>query len=248
MEMEGGVSGGMRKMGKFPKWEWAFGRRESAAALPRLAPKGRARTWGTGLCFERRGCRRGAHTDKLKGGAEMAKNRTTTKRSSSSTSPEGTRNFAAPASAARDASTEEDREAMPAAIEYVGIAGVSKDCQDAVLRLIQFGNRITKVAVLSSSRDHCLLLTLEDLDLMAIKSGFASGYGGEGPRRFSYVLQVLDSHGAEIEEYDVSPEFLERIDNAALTRGDLEMLQEARPRRPSRWHDYVSEHHFKDAR
>jgi hypothetical protein len=178
----------------------------------------------------------------------MAKNRTTTKRSSSSTSPEGTRNFAAPASAARDASTEEDREAMPAAIEYVGIAGVSKDCQDAVLRLIQFGNRITKVAVLSSSRDHCLLLTLEDLDLMAIKSGFASGYGGEGPRRFSYVLQVLDSHGAEIEEYDVSPEFLERIDNAALTRGDLEMLQEARPRRPSRWHDYVSEHHFKDAR
>jgi hypothetical protein len=134
-----------------------------------------------------------------------------------------------------------------AAIQYVGLPGISKDCQDAVLRFIQFGDRITRAAVLSCSTDHCLLLTLEDFDLVAVKSGFASGYGGEGPRRFSYVLQALDSYGVEIEEYNVPQEFLHRLDSSALTRIDLEMLNSARPCRPSRWHDYVLDRHFENA-
>jgi hypothetical protein len=87
---------------------------------------------------------------------------------------------------------------QPAGIQYVGIAGISKDCQDAVLRFIQFGTRITHVRILSAKTRHCLLLTVEDHDEVAVKSGFATGYGGEGPRRFSYVLQKLDSHGATI--------------------------------------------------
>jgi Protein of unknown function (Hypoth_ymh) len=140
-----------------------------------------------------------------------------------------------------------------AAIEYVGLSGISKECQDAVLRFIQFGNRITRAIVLSSSgnyesKKHCFLLTLEDTDLVAVKSGFASGYGGEGPRRFSYVLQVLDSHGAEIEEYSVPQEFVHRLDSSALTRIDLEMLKNSRPCHPSQWHDYVRHDHFEDAR
>jgi hypothetical protein len=143
---------------------------------------------------------------------------------------------------------DDDPGSKPAAIEYAGIGGSSKDCQDAVLRFIQFGDQITRVAIVSCSRDHCLLLTREGGDQVAIKSGFASGYGGEGPRRFSYVLQVLDSHGAEIEEYDVPQEFLDRIDDSALTQSDLEVLEQARPYRPSRWHDYVDERHFEDAR
>lgn len=140
-----------------------------------------------------------------------------------------------------------------AATEYVGLPGISKECQDAVLRFIQFGNRITRAVILSCSRNyknkrHCFLLTLEDTDLIAVKSGFSSGYGGEGPRRFSYVLQVLDSHGAEIEEYIVPHEFLDRLDSSALTKIDLEMLNGARPCRPSRWHDYIFDRHFEDAR
>jgi hypothetical protein len=140
-----------------------------------------------------------------------------------------------------------------AAIEYVGLSGISKECQDAVLRFIQFGNRITHAVVLScyksnECKEHCLLLTLEDTDLVAVKSGFASGYGGEGPRRFSYVLQVLDDHGSEIEEHNVPQEFINRLDSSALTRIDLEMLKRSEPCRPSRWHDYVREGHFEHAR
>jgi hypothetical protein len=137
---------------------------------------------------------------------------------------------------------------QPAGIEYVGIAGISKDCQDAVLRFIQFGTRITNACILSAEGNHCLLLTLEGGDQVAVKSGFATGYGGEGPRRFSYVLQILDSHGAEIIEHDVERSLLDRIDYSALTRSDLEAVDNTSSVRPSRWHDYVSEEDFESAR
>ncbi len=136
----------------------------------------------------------------------------------------------------------------PAGIQYVGIAGISKECEDAVLRFIQFGTRITHVRILTARRRHCLLLTLEGGDQVAVKSGFASGYGGEGPRRFSYVLQILDSHGATIIEHDVARSLLDKIDDSALMRSDLKRVKKMRHVRPSRWYDYVSESHFKSAR
>lgn len=136
----------------------------------------------------------------------------------------------------------------PAGIEYVGIAGISKDCQDAVLRFIQFGTRITDVRILSAKSRHCLLLTREGGDQVAVKSGFATGYGGEGPRRFSYVLQILDSHGAEITEHDVPRSLLDKIDDSALTKSDLKRVKKVRHVRPSRWYDYVSERDFERAR
>jgi len=139
-------------------------------------------------------------------------------------------------------------EAILAGIEYAGIGGSTEDCKDAVLRLIQFGTRIQRAAILSSSNDHCLLLTINEGDLVAIKSGFASGYSGGGPHGFSYVLQVLHSHGAEIEEYDVAPDLLERLDRSALSKEDLEVLEKSRPKRPSRWRDYIDEKHFERAR
>jgi len=135
-----------------------------------------------------------------------------------------------------------------AGIEYAGIGGSTEDCQQAVLRLIQFGTRIERVAILSASNDHCLLLTINEGDPVAIKSGFASGYVGGGPHGFSYVLQVLESHGAEIKEYEVDADLLDRLDRSALSKHDLELLEQSKPRRPSRWHDYIDEKHFEQAR
>jgi hypothetical protein len=112
-----------------------------------------------------------------------------------------------------------------------------------VFRLLQYGDRITHVRILSSSQDHCLLLTVNVGDVVAVKSGFASGYLGEGSRTFSYVLKVLEKHGAEIEEYRVAPEILERVDSSALTARDLKEIDSARPLRPRRWNDYVFENH-----
>jgi len=88
---------------------------------------------------------------------------------------------------------------------------------------------------------------LEGGDPVAVKSGFASGYSGEGPRCFSYVLQILDSHGAEIIEHDVEHSLLDKIDYSALTRSDLERVENMSPVRPTRWHDYVFHDDFKKA-
>jgi hypothetical protein len=132
----------------------------------------------------------------------------------------------------------------PAGIEYAGQPGVSKECQDAVLRLIQFGDRITHASILTSSNEHALLLKVNSGDLVAVKSGFASGYLGEGPRTLSYVLQVLDALGTDIEEYSVSPDLIDRIDTSSLTISDLDYLNSAKRLRPHRWYDYVLEKHY----
>jgi hypothetical protein len=131
-----------------------------------------------------------------------------------------------------------------AGIEYVGLPGISEECRDAVLRLLQFGDKITHARILSSSGDHCLLLTINVGDVVAVKSGFSSGYRGEGPRTFSYVLQVLNAYGVEIEEYIVSAELIERLDKSSLTTADLEAIDAARPVRPSCWADYIFESPF----
>lgn len=128
-----------------------------------------------------------------------------------------------------------------AGIEYSGLPGITEECRDAVLRLLQYGDSITKVRILSSAHEHGLLLTVNVGDLVAVKSGFGSGYRGEGARGFSYVLTVLKSHGADIEEYEVAPEFIERLDFSALTRSDLDAINAARPVRPNRWHKYIFE-------
>jgi hypothetical protein len=131
-----------------------------------------------------------------------------------------------------------------AGIEYHGLPGISRECQNAVIRLLQYGDRVTRVRILSCSGDHCLLLTVNVGDLIAVKSGFGSGYVGEGSHTFSCVLQLLDSHGAEIEEYEVTQDVIDRIDNSSLAIADIENLDAARPVRPTRWHDYVFENHW----
>jgi hypothetical protein len=128
-----------------------------------------------------------------------------------------------------------------AAIEYHGLSGATQECMEAVMRLIQFNDQITKARILTWSNEHCLLLSINVGDLVAIKSGFASGYIGKGSSGFSYVLQLLRAHGAEIEEYEVRRDLIDRLDSSCLTHVDLDRLELAHPVRPPRWHDYIHE-------
>jgi len=133
-----------------------------------------------------------------------------------------------------------------AGIQYAGVGGSSADCKEAVIRFLHH-DRVTRCRILSWEGAHCLLLTMNTGDLVAIKSGFASGYGGEGPHTFSYILQLLDSHRVEIQEFEVDEEFLERVDAAALTNADLDRLERARPERRRHWNDYILEPHWRRA-
>jgi hypothetical protein len=128
-----------------------------------------------------------------------------------------------------------------AGIEYHGLPGISKESKDAVIRLVQCHESITAARILSHDARHCLLLTCGVGDLVAVKSGFSSGYLGEGSRAFSYILQLLKAHHVDVEEFSVAQDVIDRLDASALWCSDIAAIDAAHPIRPSRWYDYIFE-------
>lgn len=128
-----------------------------------------------------------------------------------------------------------------AALQYAGLAGISKSCLDAVRRFVQFGDGIEKALLLTESEgnSHALLLDLSDGEWVAIKSGFSSGYAGEGPRALARALQLLEAYGVDLDECEVSKAVLERLDASALSQTDLKRVLATRPVRPMRLYDYI---------
>lgn len=116
-----------------------------------------------------------------------------------------------------------------AGIQYLGESGVSLSCKKAVMKLIHSGDEIKEVKILTArkdkySQDHCLLIT-DSFDIQtAIKSGFSSGYSGEGPKTFSCILMLLQKYTDEISEFIVPSNILENIDNSCLTIKDMETI------------------------
>lgn len=138
-----------------------------------------------------------------------------------------------------------------AGIQYLGLSGISQSCLEAIVRLIQFGDKIHQAKLLSCigshSGTHCFLLTINYDELIVIKTGFSSGYPGEGPSKLAFALQLLQKHGAEIEEYEVSPQLIDRVEMSCLTKKDLDQIEKADPVRPMRWYDYVHGKEKEDA-
>lgn len=126
-----------------------------------------------------------------------------------------------------------------AGIQYVGLAGVSQECKKAIVRYLQFGDKIQSAKLLTCGGAHCFLLIVDYDELVAIKSGFSSGYVGEGPAALSTALQLLRRHDVEIEEYVVPDKIIERIDQSCLTTADIEEIHSLEPVRPWRWLDYI---------
>lgn len=132
----------------------------------------------------------------------------------------------------------------PAGIQYAGRPGISRACKDAVARILQGGELITRCRILTAGRKHALLLTVSRDGLVGVKSGFASGYGGEGPTAFAYVLQLLDKYDVEIDEIEVTAGLIQRLDRSALTNDDVEKIEAAREITPTRWFDYIIGKHW----
>ncbi len=133
-----------------------------------------------------------------------------------------------------------------AGIEYYGSAGITARCLTALTMAIQAGDDAILRAFLLSDVDnsskcgtHFFLLWPESSDPIVIKSGFASGYGGEGPRGLSSALQILIRHNIDIEEYAVDASFIQRADSSCLTQSDLVFIEKLRPIRPIRYYDYI---------
>lgn len=121
------------------------------------------------------------------------------------------------------------------------MGGTTQPCINAIQRFLQFGDCPTKARILTSGTHHGLLLSFGEYDTVAVKSGFGSGYAGEGSHGFAYVLQLLEAHRVEIDEVSVSSAVFERLDLSGLTADDLRGIERARPVRPHRWQEYILE-------
>lgn len=126
-----------------------------------------------------------------------------------------------------------------AGIQYHGTAGISQECKRAIVNLLQHPEKVLEAKLLSCKGTHSFLLKIEYDDLVAIKSGFSSGYRGEGPSALAVSLQLLREHNVDIDEYQVDQSLIERLDQSCLTIQDLEKIEKTQPVRPSRWFEYV---------
>ncbi|WP_296207344.1 TIGR02391 family protein [Psychrobacter sp. UBA3480] len=128
-----------------------------------------------------------------------------------------------------------------AGIQYLGDSGVTQICKEAVIQLIHAGEDVNDVKILTfeetCSNTHALLLTLRYDTQVIVKGGFASGYNGEAPKGYAFVLNLLRNYTDNINEYIISKSIFERISNSSLTVKDLDYINSIRSVRPSRWHD-----------
>lgn len=130
-----------------------------------------------------------------------------------------------------------------AGIQYLGDSGVTQICKEAVIQLIHAGEDINDVKILTFeeaySHAHALLLTLRYDIQVIVKGGFASGYNGEGPKGYAFVLNLLRNYTDSINEYIISKSIFERISNSNLTVKDLDYINSINPVRPARWYESV---------
>lgn len=128
-----------------------------------------------------------------------------------------------------------------AGIQYVGDSGITQECKKAVINLVHAGERIEEVKILTFeepySKAHALLLTLKYDIQIVIKDGFTSGYNGEGPKGYAFVLNLLAQYTDDIDEYIVPLKIFERISSSSLTVKDLEYINSIEKVRPARWYD-----------
>jgi len=130
-------------------------------------------------------------------------------------------------------------------LEYHGSNGITQYCLDAIARLIQFGDRVEKSWLLSGPADewncrtHAFILTINAGQLVVIGPGFSSGYGGEGCKGLSKALQLLMRHKAEVEEFEIKSDVMNRLEHRCLLSSDIESIESSNHVRPNRYYDYI---------
>lgn len=125
-----------------------------------------------------------------------------------------------------------------AGVEYSGRSGVTHDCVRAIARLIYSGELIKKACLITCQQFHAFVLFGQFDDIFVVKNGFASGYGGEGHKGLSTVLQLFDRHHIEVDEYEVDQKLMDRLECSALLKRDIEWIEGARSVHPRRLVDY----------
>lgn len=124
-------------------------------------------------------------------------------------------------------------------VQYHGSPDTTGSCLRSLVRLVEIGHCVESARLLTCVNRHAFLLEIGDPSPICIKSGFTSGYPGEGSAGLALALQLLQRHRLEVEECAVSASLLGRLNESRLTDADLSAIREAKLRRPTRIYDYM---------
>lgn len=132
-----------------------------------------------------------------------------------------------------------DQVAEPAGIEYLGSDGTTRPCVEALHLFLMRAEPVVEAVLVTNGQKHAFLLGMGTYRHVAIKSGFSSGYVGEGPRGLSTALLLLRAHDVPVYEVQVSAAMMERLAASALTRDDLLQLTDRNHATPGGGRKYI---------
>ncbi|HEO1839404.1 TPA: TIGR02391 family protein [Acinetobacter baumannii] len=124
-------------------------------------------------------------------------------------------------------------------VEYWGNQGITQTCLMSLCNLIQTHSDLTYTLLLTNEQTHAFIIKDENESFYVIRSGFTSGYMGEGPRGLATALTLLKRHEIETEEILVSSKILRKANNSTLNDSEIELLFKQEIIRPIRLHDYI---------
>lgn len=124
-------------------------------------------------------------------------------------------------------------------IEYLGEKGITQRCLVSLSNLIQTNPNLTYALLLTNNQNHALIIKDIFESYFVIRSGFASGYTGEGAKGLAAALSLLEKHQIETEEILVGSKIINKLNHSSLSDVDIDSLFSQEIIRPIRLHNYI---------
>ncbi|AUC05798.1 MULTISPECIES: TIGR02391 family protein [Acinetobacter] len=124
-------------------------------------------------------------------------------------------------------------------IDYLGEAGITETCLYSLCNLIQTNADLSYALLLTNDQSHGFILKDQSDSYYIIRSGFTSGYPGEGPKGLAKALTILNKHKIETEEVTIPAKLMNKVNNSSLCDNDIDFIFREKVIRPIRLHDYI---------
>lgn len=124
-------------------------------------------------------------------------------------------------------------------VEYHGSERTTQSCLDAISRMLAAQIWLQRAVLLTCDQKHAFFLDVANSHPVFIRSGFTSGYPGEGPAGLGKAILMFRRFNVEVEELLVSESLLDRINRGGVTYPDVDLISQGHFVRPIRTYDYV---------
>ncbi|GAC1371640.1 MAG: hypothetical protein NVS3B3_05200 [Aquirhabdus sp.] len=124
-------------------------------------------------------------------------------------------------------------------IQYLGSDGITQFCLTVITNLLQTHSDFDSALLLTCDTQHAFIVKDQFENHYVIKSGFGSGYHGEGSKGLAKAIYLFQKHQINIEEIIVSPKVIQRLNQARLSDQDIDNILSKPFVRPIRLADYT---------